>query len=109
MKFVEGRALHGTPFPATNPQRDPSAKSICPLREEFSSSLSNFHKPPADRQFWFEEFFNWDTNPHTPRLYCKPAPPLLLPRLGDGVSATAHIADGDFSNAQMRTGSSDSI
>ena len=27
--------------------------------------------------------FNWDTNPHTPRLYFKPAPPLHLPRYSD--------------------------
>ena len=25
----------------------------------------------------------WDTNPHTPRLYFKPAPPLHLPRHND--------------------------
>ena len=33
-----------------------------------------------DRQ---TDSFDWDTNPHTPRLYCKPAPPLLLPRHTD--------------------------
>ena len=27
--------------------------------------------------------FDWDTNPHTPRLYFKPAPPLHLPRHND--------------------------
>ena len=27
--------------------------------------------------------FNWDTNPHTPRLYFKSAPPLHLPRHND--------------------------
>ena len=36
--------------------------------------------PCADRQ---TDSFDWDTNPHTPRLYCKPAPPLLLPRHND--------------------------
>ena len=30
-----------------------------------------------DRQ---TDSFNWDTNPHTPRLYFKSAPPLHLPR-----------------------------
>ena len=33
-----------------------------------------------DRQ---TDSFNWDTNPHTPRLYFKPAPPLHLPRYTD--------------------------
>ena len=32
----------------------------------------------ADRQ----TVLDWDTNPHTPRLYLKPAPPLRLPRHG---------------------------
>ena len=36
--------------------------------------------PEADRQ---TDSFNWDTNPHTPRLYFKPAPPLHLPRYSD--------------------------
>ena len=34
----------------------------------------------TDRQ---TDSFNWDTNPHTPRLYCKPTPPLPLPRHND--------------------------
>ena len=34
----------------------------------------------TDRQ---TDSLNWDTNPHTPRLYCKPAPPLHLPRHND--------------------------
>ena len=29
------------------------------------------------------QFLIWDTNPHTPRLYFKPAPPLHLPRHND--------------------------
>ena len=43
-------------------------------------------RPPSqitnepDRQ---TDSFNWDTTPHTPRLYCKPAPPLRLPRHND--------------------------
>ena len=32
----------------------------------------------TDRQFLI-----WDTNPHTPRLYFKPAPPLRHPRHND--------------------------
>ena len=31
----------------------------------------------SDRQ---TDSFDWDTNPHTPRLYYKPAPPLRLQR-----------------------------
>ena len=33
-----------------------------------------------DRQ---TDSFNWDTNPHPPRLYFKPAPPLRHPRHND--------------------------
>ena len=32
-----------------------------------------------------DRHFDWDTNPHIPRLYSKPAPPLHLPRHNDGL------------------------
>ena len=50
--------------------------------ESWCSSGHTCHSggPFRDRQ---TDSFNWDTNPHTPRLYFKPAPPLHLPRYTD--------------------------
>ena len=42
----------------------------------------------SDRQ---TDSFDWDTNPHTPRLYYKPAPPLRLPRHNDLLGLHRHI------------------
>ena len=51
-----------------------------------------------DRQ---TDSFDWDTNPHTPRLYCKPAPPLLLPRhkLAGGGAGRSELASHSLSGS----------
>ena len=41
----------------------------------------------------------WDTNPHTPRLYFKPAPPLHLPRHNDLLGLHRLIAGMERYNA----------
>ena len=50
----------------------------------------------ADRQ---TDSFIWDTNPHTPRLYFKPAPPLHLPRHNDLLGLHRLIAGMERYNA----------
>ena len=50
--------------------------------------------------------FNWDTNPRTPRLYFKPAPPLRLPRLTltcwDYIGSSGGMEEYNASPAESR-------
>ena len=66
-----GRMLR--PEIATKPSRDQAdrARGAGRLKER------------AARLFDRQTVLDWDTNPHTPRLYFKPAPPLRLPRHND--------------------------
>ena len=61
-----------------------------------------FHSDATDRQ---TDSFDWDTNPHTPRLYCKPAPPLHLPRHDDllGLHRSSAVITGVYGKSRVES------
>ena len=58
-------------------QRKKDPATVRRHRQHRASRVTSAPQITSDRQ---TDSFNWDTNPHTPRLYFKPAPPLHHPR-----------------------------